>query len=733
MKKISLTNSTAAKFYRLLFFAFLSLIFDPFLAFAEKLPDENLSFEVIAKKLDSSRSNISPKTGSSNFSFKQSDIDNLPQGQAASLNQVLLRAPSVAQDSYGQIHVRGDHSNLQYRINDIIIPEGINGFGQVLDARFADSIDLITGALPAQYGYRTAGVVEIKTKDRVGRNQIKASDKKTGDKQENQGLIANGYSEAMVGSFDNVGFNQQLSGQKQGFNYFLSGSYLQNQRGLESPTGSKNSLHNQTKQDRFFGYFSHLLGENKRLGLIVANSTNRFEIPNNPGQIPQFQLAGISDSGSIKSDSLNQKQRESNRFAIASIQGLGSEIGDYQIAGFVRESKNLFRGDYVGDLVFNGVASNIDRTSLVSGFQGDLSKEINNQNTLRYGFYASDTAVKVAQGNSLFQTITDAKGEVTQASDIPSAVNNRSKIHSQLYSLYIQNEYRPISSFKINIGGRYDKAKVANNEQQFSPRFGGVYDFSEKTKFHAGYARYFTAPKAELLSNLNLEEFRDTTNQPYNFNNSNVKAERSDYYDLGVSHRVSRFWNLALTGFIKNSKNLLDEGQFGNALIFKPFNYAQGKTQGVELANDFRFGNFSAFLNATLQKSQAKRINSSQYLFEEAELEHIDGNFVNTDHAQKITASLGAAYKLAPQKSEIGFDALYGNGLRRGDFNKNRMPSYWQLNLFATKRIGEFKFRLAVNNVLDARYALRNGSGIGIQASQFAARRNFLLIASRDF
>ena len=58
----------------------------------------------------------------------------------------------------------GDRANLQYRINGIIVPESISGFGQTLDTRFIDSLKFLTGALPAQYGYRTAGVVDITTK-----------------------------------------------------------------------------------------------------------------------------------------------------------------------------------------------------------------------------------------------------------------------------------------------------------------------------------------------------------------------------------------------------------------------------------------------------------------------------------------------------------------------------------------------------------------------------------------
>src|SRR5580658_7232051 len=128
-------------------------------------PGAALEIDVIARALDEARGQIQPSLGATVYQLQRQTIENQPQGYDAPLNQVLLQAPGVAQDSFGQVHVRGDHANLQYRINGIQLPEGITGFGQVLSPRFANSISLLTGALPAQFGLRTAGVVDIKTKD----------------------------------------------------------------------------------------------------------------------------------------------------------------------------------------------------------------------------------------------------------------------------------------------------------------------------------------------------------------------------------------------------------------------------------------------------------------------------------------------------------------------------------------------------------------------------------------
>ena len=503
------------------------LIFMASTAFSSDVWD----YQVTATKLDNSRNNLSPNTGGSSFSFAGKDIENLPQGQMTSLNQVLLRAPGVAQNSYGQLYVRGDHANLQYRINGVMLPEGISGFGQALDTHFADKIDFMTGAMPAQYGFRTAGVVDIKTK--------------TG------AFEKGGRSEVMVGGNNTVGLNQQVSGAKDNLNYYLSASYLQNNRGIEAPTVAKNPIHDDTKQDKLFGYFSYLIDAGKRLNVIVANADNRFQIPNNPNQSTNYTLNGFD---SFNSASLNEKQSESNKYAVVSLQGVNDSGVDYQISTFTRYSDLKFRSDYVGDLMFNGVASDIDRSSFATGVQGDFSYQLNAKNILRSGFFASNDATKNATNNAVFPADSDGN----QTSSNPYSIAQSNKKNSQLYGGYLQNEWRALEKLTVNYGARFDISHAYVNESQLSPRFGAVYDLSEKTKIHAGYSRYFTPPPTANISSTELNQFQNTTNTPENFQNDKVRSERTNYYDLGLSPKVNRNFNLGVDAYYKTISNLSD-------------------------------------------------------------------------------------------------------------------------------------------------------------------------------
>src|SRR5579871_2492629 len=167
---------------------------------------------VIAQHLNEARNGIQTQTVASIYTINEAAIASQPGGDNQLLNQVIMQAPDVAQDSFGQFHVRGEHNGLQYRLNGIILPEGISVFGQSLDPRLISSLTLVTGALPAEYGLRTAGIIDIKTKS---------------------GVIDPGGSVSIYGgSHGTVEPSFNYGGSAGRFNYFVSGDFLRNDLGI---------------------------------------------------------------------------------------------------------------------------------------------------------------------------------------------------------------------------------------------------------------------------------------------------------------------------------------------------------------------------------------------------------------------------------------------------------------------------------------------------------------------
>ncbi|QHE92612.1 TonB-dependent receptor [Pandoraea fibrosis] len=673
---------------------------------------------VSAKRLDAARNALSPDTGSSVYNFDQTDIQTLPLGANTPLNQVLLQAPGVVQDSYGQLHVRGDHANLQYRIDGVIIPEAISGFGQAIDARIASQINLITGALPAQFGYRTAGIVDIHTKGSPGQEDD------TGEPPKAFG----GEVGVVFGSHADREVNTQLYGTKGALSYYFSARVSANDLGIENPTGERNAIHDHTNQTNAFGTMSYLLNPDNRVSFMFGTANNRFQIPNRPGVEPAYTL----DNGTIPdASSLNANQQERTEFQVLSWQSHISPKLDTQISLFHRTSRVDYTPDPIGDLVYNGVAANITRRNEAYGMQADSSYKLTDRHTLRFGLFLQQEHFSVDNTSSVFPA-----EDGQQTSGTPISIVDNASDRGTTYGLYLQDEWKATERLTINYGARYDHVNTVTDEGQLSPRLGLTYDLTSSTRVHAGYARYFTPPATEKIDTTSVAKFLNTTNALPSDANTSVRAERSDYFDLGISHQLTSSITLGLDAYYRNVRHLQDEGQFGNALIYSTFNYDKGRIYGLEGTVNYRQGNLGAYLNVAVSRAMGQGIETGQFNFDPDELAYITNHWVHLDHDQQITASAGVSYQWG--QTLLSADALFGSGLRSGFANSEHLPAYYQVNLGIGQKInvpglGRFDAKLSVINLFDRVYELRDGTGIGVGAPQFGPRRTFYLAMSKPF
>jgi len=663
---------------------------------------------VTSQELDISREEIVPSLGATRYTVGPDRIDSQPQGENAPFNQTILRFPGVAQDSFGQLHVRGEHANLQYRIDDVLLPESIPGFGQELETRFADSISLITGALPAQFGFRTTGVIDIHTK--------------------NGAVYQQGETSLQVGSFDTINPSFQDGGIYGKLNYYLSTGYLHNGIGIENPTRSSDPIHDDTDQYKLFSYLSYIFDDTSRLTLLISGNHSDFQIPNNPGQIPAFTDMGRSTFDSSK---LDENQTEQSSYAILTYQKKAGDL-NFQASLFDRYSSILFRPDEVGDLIFNGVASRVDRDILSNGLEFDASYKLNDQHTLRGGLLFNEQHASVGTVTLVFPV--DANGN--QTSDAPIRVVDNSDKYGYFYGFYLQDEWKPFEQLTINFGGRFDVVDAFSHENQLSPRLNVVYTPSAWTTLHAGYARYFTPPPLENVDQSTIAKFIGTTNEPAVKLNSPVTSERAHYFDVGATQKITDGFNIGLDGYYKSSHSTLDEGQFGQALILSSFNYKRGEIYGAEFTSSYDKGGFSAYFNAAYEWARGTNASSAQFLFDPAELAFIKRNWVFLDHDQRFTGSAGISYMWNDWKAAVS--GLYGNGLRRGFANTKKNHPYETFSLSLERRIKitdkkSVLVRFDVVNLFDKIYELRDGSGIGVGAPQFGQRRGFYGTVAYDF
>ena len=675
---------------------------------------KNLDAVTVSAHLDQARNALSPDIGSSQYQITAEDIQKQPLGASAPLSQVLLQAPGVVQDSYGGVHVRGDHANLQYRINGVLLPESISGFGQTLDARTIRSIRLMDGALPAQFGERTAAVVDITTRSGAE--------------------LGNGGSAGLTaGSFGKVNPNASWWGNQGRWSWFLTGNYDQNEVGLENPTNSRRPLHDDTHQGKAFADLTYLLDENTRVSVFAGIANNRFQIPVNPGQTPQF---GYLDNSTFDSSQLDETQRETTRFGMLVLQGtLGASA--YQLSAGQRYSDVGFNPDVAGDLVFSGVASQVQRSNRANTVQADVSTPLGSDHTLRYGLYGNHETARAHSSSWVFPV--DDAGQ--QASTTPLLIPDRSAFHASTLALYVQDEWKIGDNWTVNYGLRGDRyTAFGRTEGQLSPRLGVVWNAGDSTTLHAGYARYFTPPASELIARDDIALYDGTSNQQPSDGNATPLAERSDYYDLGISQQIGEHLTLGVDAYDRRVARLQDEGQFGAAYLYSTFNYRRGHIRGLEFSADYSDGPFSAYFNAAYNKAIGTQVITGQYNLDPDALAYVADHWIHLDHDQKLTSSGGVSYAFAGH-NRIGANYVFGSGLRSDTEsvpNGGELPSYLQVNLSAGHDFNPdsghpLHAQLALVNALDRSYQLRDGGGVGVFAPQWGPRRGAYLSLQQDF
>ena len=672
---------------------------------------------VVTGDLDAAREQIAPSLGAVSYKIGANQIQTMGQGENSTFQQVLLHAPGVAQDQFGEVHVRGDHGDIQYRLNGVLLPEGLNGFGQEIDPHLINSVTLITGTLPAQFGDRTAGIIDVTTK--------------TGSQLNGNQVSAYG------GSYDTAHLSGSLGGTTTNLDYFVTASYLHNNLGIDNPTASGNPLHDITDQEKIFAYFSHRFDETSRLTLLLSGSYADFEIPDTPGLSPVYQLA---NGPPPDSSNINDRQNEQNYYAVLSYQKSAGKLS-VQVSAFSRYADIRFSPETAQELMFDGVAAQVKTSDLANGLQADGSYTLGDQHTLRGGMLATynveqlDTVAAVFPASSQFAAApsgSNLPSPTPQSSSTPFRVAANSGNSGLTSGIYLQDEWQLNEQVVLNYGVRYDRFDVSfDHEDQVSPRANLVWQIDDATSAHLGYARYFMPPTLQYIPPSMVKAFEYTTDAPFNAQDSPQKVERDHYFDAGLSRQITRSWQVTVDSFCKLARNLLDDGQFGSAVILNNFNYTKGTVYGAELSSTFKQGPLSIYGNFSYVQTRARNIDSSQYEFPNNELAYVSANSIQLDHQSLFTGSGGVSYTFL-KDTRLYTDVLYGNGLRAGFANLEKLDAYWTENVGVehvwrvhSGGVSQLKLRLDCLNLFDQVYEIRNGSGIGIAAPAYGPRRAF--------
>ncbi len=676
--------------------------------------------KVIALEVRSSLAPIQYKASSEIYSVSRKEIEELPRGNNVELQDVLLTVPSAVYGSLKQVHLRQDHANLQLRIDGVPIPETVSStFSDVISPRAWERADIILGGMEAQYGNKTAAVLDITTK--------------SGTKP--------GFGSVQTFGGSNRTINPSLEyggtvGEK--FRFYVLNSYTATNRGIEPPTLGHSIFHGQSERNQTFMRGDYQLDNSNSFSWVFLNSVAKYQIPTLPGRAPNATITGLLPGFSpVPSEMVDENQKENNQYGHMVWRHDVNSNNFFSLSGYFRHTRATFRTDPLNVLAYTAVptepfsAGSQDRSANSSGLRFDHTYIPSKEHVVKIGFQVDRT--QTWNKTRLFTFADDGVGNPT-GPVLGLDADNRLIGYRQEF--WIQDQWSPNDHWTFNLGVRADAVQYQRHEGQISPRVGITYKADTANVFHVYYGRQFTPPNLEAISFTKLNT-AGTTAAPENTTNNTVRAERAHYFEVGSYHAFSRWATVQLTGYYKLAHFLSDAGQFGTTPLLNYFAFERGWQRGIEGALKLQLmENLSARGNVAWGQCKGYGLQSGHVLLEQKEINDINSQGgVFCDHSQTLTSSGVVAYRFLERTTLTG-QVLFASGLRTaeegGKTNSTHSPSYTVYNMSLTHVIPlpwdnqKLLLGFDVVNLLDQQYLINQGEGsIGLGVSHAGMPRSF--------
>jgi len=585
--------------------------------------------------------------------FLQHRISSIP---GRSLQDLVNSQPGWLYEGNAVLHPRGSEYQTQFVVDGIPLTDNRSpSFGPEIEAADVQSMSIYTAGIPAEYGRKMGGVVELNT----------LQDAQSGLHGE---LALSGGSFATAGAFAKgmYGWGKNTVGGS------ASGSMTDH---YLNPVVPQNYSNTGTLGD-FSARYERQLTPNDHVGLSVRHELSRYDLPNEQVQ----QAAG-------------QRQTADNieTMGIVSYEHIFSSNMLAELRGMVRDNANDFNSN--------------PQSTPIEVFQTNRFREGYLRGTLtanrgrqewKFGF-ESDNAFLHENFNYI---ITDP----TQFDpDTPLTFGFTGTRPDLEQSVFVQDLIR-LGNWTINAGLRWDHYQLLLNKQAVEPRFAiSRYFSSAGLVMHFSYDRVFQTPSSEniLLSSSTAIESLD----PSNFLRLPVQPSVGDYYEGGLTKVFLRKVKLDANYFRRFVNNYADDDQIDNTTISFPIAFRKSIIYGAEGKIDVPdWHRFSGFLSYSYTVGNAWfPVTGGLFLGDDASNAEtqLSGHFPDSQD-QRNTVRGRVRYQIKPRfwlAGGVQFDsglpfefdgdpdtvlAQYGQQvLNRINFNRGRIYPAFQVNASA--------------------------------------------------
>jgi hypothetical protein len=619
--------------------------------------------------------------------IERSAIEKLPlESQSSGLSSIVtLSSPGVAADSNGQIHGLGDHASNTFAIDgQTISDQQSKVFSNQLPSNAVQSIQVIAGAPPAEYGGKTSMVIEVTTRSGQGSK------------------TPTGSVSASYGSFGSVTGSVDLSYGGDKWGNFIEVDGLNTGRFLDPP--EFRVFHDKGNELNLFDRIDRQLNEKDSVRLNLNLSRSWFQTPNSYDNLNVVNVAsGGASVNPVLANAGNADQRSKIlTFNVAPT--YTRAVSPYAVFNFgvwarrdgydYYPSRNALADKSAPNLQNQSIAQ--DRSLLNVAARTDYSYARGRNNVKLGATYTqtflneNDTLGLVS--NTFNAPCVDGNGNPVNGYSSPgqcyvggffpnpaflpvllpydltrggTEANFRGHADIKELGLYIQDQIKA-GNWLFNLGARFDRYNGLATAFQAQPRLGVSYTIKQTgTVLRTSYARTLESPfnenlvlssrgcgSAVLAPLLNCTPGVSTTLQP---------GFRNEFH-AGLQQNVTKHLVFSGDYIWKYTHNAFDFSVLGNTPITFPIDWHNSKIPGFALRADVpNVRGFSAFV---VMSSVSARFFPPQVAGAGATVAQGSQYPFRIDHDEKFNQTTHAQYTIPGKRGPwVGFNWRYDSGL----------------------------------------------------------------------
>ena len=511
---------------------------------------------------------------------------------------VTLASPGAVADSNGLVHGIGDHAENSFSVDgQPITDQQSKVFSNQIPIDSIQSLEVISGAPPAEYGEKTSLVIKVTTRSGLG--QTKPT-----------GSITSSY-----GSFGTVSGGLNLAVGSKRWGNFISVSGLQTGRFLDPPEFKV--IHAKGNQENIFDRVDFQLSSADSLHINAGFTRSWFQTPNS------FDASAVQQDQRVQIRTFNVAPTWTHLFGSTTLTTLGAFVRQDQFRYF--RSNNPFADQ--------PETASQQRRLTNAGLRGDISYVKGAHNlkagitfqhtflTENFGFGLTDPGINSpcadSNGNPVpdpaftspsqcaaagFQPNTDPSfsapfapilGCLDLTRPTPDPADGCSTAHSAIFNFHGHTDIKQIAfyiqdtisrgNWSFNLGARFDIYRGLSRAWQPEPRLGVAYNFKKtNTVLRVSYARILETPFNENLilsstTNPVIDAFFGGTSA------SAIAAGQRNEFHAGFQQALGR--HLVVDGdyLWKYTHNGYDFSDFLNTPIFFPIAWHNSKIGGFSI------------------------------------------------------------------------------------------------------------------------------------------------------